>query len=162
VKINYKTLAHITQMSYLYIIKQQVKTKTAKTMKNFNYYLNRALKSGNGIQVIINEINYDVNADIEIDILTKAGYLNESNISEALKRKKEHYSVSGMFSKMGQNSSESTIDIEARREIYNITSPFSERKVKMAIAKLEKEGKLTRKGWSENQVKIGNYSIIMK
>lgn len=131
-------------------------------MKNFNEYLNRALKSGNGIQVIISDIDYDVNTDIEIEILTKAGYLNESNITEALKRKEEHYSISGMFSKMGENGSESTIDIETRREIYNITSPFSEKKVKMAIAKLEKEGKLTRKGWSDNQIKIGNYSIELK
>ena len=135
---------------------------TTKKMKNFEYYLNRALRNGSGIQVVIGDIDYDVTTDIEIDILTKAGYLNESNISEALKRKEEHYSISGMFSKLGQNGSESTIHIETRREIYNITSPFSERKVKMAIAKLEKEGKLTRKGWSENQVKIGNYSIEVK
>lgn len=131
-------------------------------MKTFNDYLNRALKNGYGVQVLIDTINYDVTTDIEIDILTKAGYLNESNISNALKRKEEHYSISGMFSKFGKNGSESIIDIETRREIYNITSPFSERKVKMAIAKLEKEGKLTRKGWSENQVKRGNYSIKIK
>jgi 5-hydroxyisourate hydrolase-like protein (transthyretin family) len=122
-------------------------------MKTFNDYLNKALKSGNGIQVIISEIDYDVTTDIEIDILSEAGYLNESNISVALKCKEEHYSISGMLSKLGE---------ETRIKIYNITSPFSERRVKMAIAKLEKEGKLTRKGWSENQVKRGNYSIEIK
>ena len=128
-------------------------------MKTFNEYLNKALKSGNGIQVIISDIDYDVNTDIEIEILTKAGYLNESNITEALKRKEEHYSISGMFSKTGENGSESTIDIETRREIYNITSPFSDRKIKMAVAKIEKQGKLIRKSWSEAQIKKGNYSI---
>lgn len=131
-------------------------------MKNFNEYLNRALKSGNGIQVIISDIDYDVNTDIEIEILTKAGYLNESNITEALKRKEEHYSISGMFSKTGENGSESLIDIETRNEIFNIVSPFSDRKIKIAITKLEKDGKLIKEGWSDNQIKIGNYSIELK
>jgi ferritin-like metal-binding protein YciE len=131
-------------------------------MKTFNDYLNRALRNGSGIQVIIGDIDYDVTKDIEIDILTKAGYLNEKNITEALKRKEEHYSVSSMFDKMGENGSESTIDIEIRKEVYNITSPFSDRKIKMAVAKLEKQGKLVRKGWSDNQIKKGNYSIELK
>ena len=131
-------------------------------MKTFNEYLNRALRNGSGIQVVIGDIDYDVTVDIEIDILTKAGYLNEQNMPEALKRKEDHYSVSDMFNVMGKNGSESTIDIETRREVYNITSPFSDRKIKIAIAKLEKQGKLLRKGWSEAQIRKGNYSIEVK
>lgn len=128
-------------------------------MKTFNEYLNKALKNGSGIQVVISDIAYDVTTDIEIDILTKAGYLTEQNMQEALTRKENHYSISDMFNIISKNGSESTIDIETRRKIFNITSPFSDRKIKLAVAKNEKQGKLIRKSWSEAQIKKGNYSI---
>lgn len=130
-------------------------------MKTLAYYLERNLTSGNGIDTIIDAITIDVVVDMEIEVLCKHGYVNDSNINKALELKKNRYSVSGMFKTFGSNGSKSTLPISVQNEIYSICSPFSKAQIKRAIAKMEKQGLLKRKGLSDNQIRLGNYYVVL-
>ena len=128
-------------------------------MNTLDYYLERAIRSANRADTIIDLIEIDVITDIEIGILKKAGYLNSKNIDQALSRKENNHSIAGMFSVLGENGSKSTLDKDTQEKLYDVSSPFSEMKIKRAISKLEKKGVLKKVGASENQIRLGNYYI---
>lgn len=113
-------------------------------------YLKRNLENRIGIISLIDKIRYDYRTDEEIKVLLKEGYITASNMKSVLEYKEKHYSIEALFK---------NIDIDTKRKLFSISCPFSDRAIKIAVTKMAKEGRLKKKGSSENQIKKGNYFI---
>lgn len=121
----------------------------AVNSENLNERVVAAVRRGSiGIQSLISDVNGQIHSELENQIFEAAG-----------ENSSDDYFSYGIGTPMGDKL-HTDQKLEVRRAIFDLPDYFySEKQIKTAVTKLEKEGVLRKNGWSENQIRTGNYSV---